>query len=173
MAGPKICRYFDIPFQHADPGLDQGHEAGPRRRPGPAPPRPHPDEAPRRRRPDLAHRRLSGRGRRNSPALRRFVEAARFDHLGVFAYSPERGTASFSLPDPRPGRGEGGAPPRDHGDPGARSPARRIAALVGRTVETSSSRAPDAGEARPLDGPRPFPGPGGRRDHPFLPAAPG
>jgi ribosomal protein S12 methylthiotransferase len=31
--------------------------------------------------------------------LRAFVQEARFDHLGVFAYSLEEGTASYSLPD--------------------------------------------------------------------------
>jgi ribosomal protein S12 methylthiotransferase len=31
--------------------------------------------------------------------LRNFVRAARFDHLGVFTYSPERGTAAFGRPD--------------------------------------------------------------------------
>lgn len=32
--------------------------------------------------------------------LRDFIEEARFDHLGVFAYSLEEGTASYLLPDP-------------------------------------------------------------------------
>jgi len=40
-----------------------------------------------------------GEGKKEFAALRRFVEAARFDHLGVFAYSPERGTASAGLID--------------------------------------------------------------------------
>ena len=34
--------------------------------------------------------------------LRSFVEEAQFDHLGVFAYSREEGTAAYSLPDQLP-----------------------------------------------------------------------
>jgi len=34
--------------------------------------------------------------------LRAFIEEAGFDHLGVFAYSHEEGTASFALPDQLP-----------------------------------------------------------------------
>ena len=40
-----------------------------------------------------------------------YVKAARFDHLGVFAYSVEEGTAAAALPDPGPAAG--GAAPRD------------------------------------------------------------
>ncbi len=42
-------------------------------------------------------------GRRDFEVLRRFVERRRIDHLGLFAYSPEEGTASASL-RPRPRR---------------------------------------------------------------------
>ncbi len=37
-------------------------------------------------------------------ALRSFVEEARFDHVGVFTYSPEEGTPAFALGDPVPTR---------------------------------------------------------------------
>jgi ribosomal protein S12 methylthiotransferase len=92
MAGPKICRYFDIPFQHAHPGIlkamgrsmdaTRGLEL---------------IERLRTRLPGAAIRTslivgFPGEGRREFAALRRFVEEARFDHLGVFAYSPEKGT---------------------------------------------------------------------------------
>jgi ribosomal protein S12 methylthiotransferase len=40
-----------------------------------------------------------GEGRKEFAVLRRFVEAARFDHLGVFAYSPEAGTPACRRPD--------------------------------------------------------------------------
>jgi ribosomal protein S12 methylthiotransferase len=99
MAGPKVCRYLDIPFQHADPGLVKSMKrglAGVRalrlldriraKLPG-------------------AVIRTSlivgfpGEGRNEFAALRRFVEEARFDHLGVFTYSPETGTAACGLPD--------------------------------------------------------------------------
>jgi ribosomal protein S12 methylthiotransferase len=40
-----------------------------------------------------------GEGKKEFDGLRRFVREARFDHLGVFTYSPERGTVSFARPD--------------------------------------------------------------------------
>jgi ribosomal protein S12 methylthiotransferase len=97
MAGPKFCRYFDIPFQHADAALLK------RMRRGLAA-----DRALglvdriRANLPGAAIRTslivgFPGEGRREFGALRRFVETARFDHLGVFTYSPERGTASYGL----------------------------------------------------------------------------
>ena len=97
MTGPKICRYLDIPFQHADPRLIKAMRRGI-------------DgeralrllDRIRTRLPDVALRTslvvgFPGEGRREFAALRRFVEAARFDHLGVFAYSPEAGTPAFRL----------------------------------------------------------------------------
>jgi ribosomal protein S12 methylthiotransferase len=36
--------------------------------------------------------------------LKDFVEEARFEHVGVFTYSPEEGTPAFSLGDPIPAR---------------------------------------------------------------------
>ncbi|MCU0243219.1 MAG: 30S ribosomal protein S12 methylthiotransferase RimO [Acidobacteria bacterium] len=100
MAGPKVCRYFDIPFQHADPRLVKAMRRGL-----------DGDRAlrlldrVREKLPDAAFRTslivgFPGEGRREFAALRRFVAAARFDHLGVFAYSPERGTPAFALGDP-------------------------------------------------------------------------
>ncbi|HSA95151.1 MAG TPA: 30S ribosomal protein S12 methylthiotransferase RimO [Acidobacteriota bacterium] len=99
MTGPKICRYLDIPFQHADPGLIKAMRRGL-------------DgekalrllDRIRTKLPDVAVRTslivgFPGEGRREFAALRRFVRAARFDHLGVFAYSPEAGTASCGLAD--------------------------------------------------------------------------
>ena len=99
MAGPKICRYFDIPFQHADPhllkamgrGLDGARAI-------------RLVERIRAKLPDAAVRTslivgFPGEGKREFAALRRFVREARFDHLGVFAYSAEKGTAASGLPD--------------------------------------------------------------------------
>lgn len=99
MGGPKICRYLDLPFQHADPAVLRGMGRG--------------LDGPRALRLlDKVRKRLPGVAVRTSlivgfpgedrPAFLRlleFVREARFDHLGVFAYSPERGTGSFSLPD--------------------------------------------------------------------------
>jgi ribosomal protein S12 methylthiotransferase len=97
MAGPKFCRYFDIPFQHADVGLLRLMKRGLAA-----------DRALRlvdrirTRLPGAAIRTslivgFPGEGPKEFATLRRFVRAARFDHLGVFAYSPERGTSSHGL----------------------------------------------------------------------------
>jgi ribosomal protein S12 methylthiotransferase len=40
-----------------------------------------------------------GEGRKEIRDLKRFVREAKFDHLGVFAYSPEKDTDAFSLGD--------------------------------------------------------------------------
>lgn len=99
MAGPKLCRYFDIPFQHADPGLlkvmKRGLDSARALRL---------IERIRTRLPDAAIRTslivgFPGEGKKEFAALCRFVGEARFDHLGVFAYSPEKGTAACGLPD--------------------------------------------------------------------------
>ena len=97
MAGPKICRYLDVPFQHADPGLVKAMRRGM-------------DgeralwllDRIRTKLPDVVLRTslivgFPGEGRGEFAVLRRFVEAARFDHLGVFAYSPETGTPARRL----------------------------------------------------------------------------
>ncbi|MCX6569417.1 MAG: 30S ribosomal protein S12 methylthiotransferase RimO [Candidatus Aminicenantes bacterium] len=99
MADPKICRYFDIPFQHSDPGLIKAMKRGL-------------DgaralrllERIREKLPGAAVRTslivgFPGEGRREFAGLEDFVRAARFDHLGVFTYSPERGTEAFGRPD--------------------------------------------------------------------------
>jgi len=102
MAHPKICRYLDLPFQHADPGIVGAMKRGM-------------DgtralrllEKVRRRLPGVAVRTslivgFPGEDRRAFRSLLRFVREARFEHLGVFCYSPEPGTASFRLPDTVP-----------------------------------------------------------------------
>jgi ribosomal protein S12 methylthiotransferase len=99
MADPKICRYFDIPFQHSDPGLIRVMKRG--------------LDGPRALRlldrirtklPGAAIRTslivgFPGEGRKEFAGLLDFVRAARFDHLGVFTYSPERGTPAFDRLD--------------------------------------------------------------------------
>jgi len=95
----KVCRYLDIPFQHADEkivramkrGMDGTRALGLLDRV-------------RAKVPGIAVRTslivgFPGEGRREFEALKRFVRKARFDHLGIFAYSPERGTKSFILPE--------------------------------------------------------------------------
>jgi ribosomal protein S12 methylthiotransferase len=99
MAGPKICRYFDIPFQHADPGLLKSMKRGLDGRRAL-----RLIERIRTRLPGAALRTslivgFPGEGKREFAALRRFVDEARFDHLGVFTFSPEKDTPACSLPD--------------------------------------------------------------------------
>jgi len=97
MAGPKVCRYLDLPFQHADPGLIKAMRRGL-------------DgaralrllETIRTKLPGVALRTslivgFPGEGRKEFTALRRFVEEARFDHLGAFVFSPEAGTPALRL----------------------------------------------------------------------------
>ena len=97
MAHPRVCRYLDLPFQHADPGLVKAMRRGM-------------DGARALRLLDRIRAKLPGvavrtslivgfpgEGRREFAALRRFVKTACFDHLGVFAYSPEAGTPAGRL----------------------------------------------------------------------------
>jgi ribosomal protein S12 methylthiotransferase len=98
MAGEdKVCAYLDIPFQHSDPKLIKAMKRGL-----------DGDRALRlldrirRRVPGVAVRTslivgFPGEGRSEFEALKRFVRKAAFDHLGVFSYSPERGTASYAM----------------------------------------------------------------------------
>lgn len=95
MADPKVCRYFDLPFQHAHPRLLRAMGRG---MDGPRALRLV--ERLRTRLPGAAIRTslivgFPGEGRREFAVLRRFVAEARFDHLGVFAYSPEEGTPAY------------------------------------------------------------------------------
>ncbi len=99
MADPKICRYFDIPFQHADPGLLKSMGRGLSGDKALAL-----VERIRARLPGAAIRTslivgFPGEGRREFAALKAFVRRARFDHLGIFAYSPEEGTAAARRPE--------------------------------------------------------------------------
>jgi len=100
MNDPKVCRYLDIPFQHADPGIVK--RMG---RSVPASPAFRLIERIRERLPGAVLRTslivgFPGEGRKEFAALAAFVREARFDHLGVFPYSREEGTAAFTLGDP-------------------------------------------------------------------------
>ncbi len=100
MQEDKICSYLDIPFQHSDPKILKkmkramdGTRAliliGKLRNLIP----------------DVVIRTslvvgFPGEGKKEFDHLKRFVKEARFDHLGVFTYSKEEGTSSFSFGDP-------------------------------------------------------------------------
>ncbi|HEV2350073.1 MAG TPA: 30S ribosomal protein S12 methylthiotransferase RimO [Terriglobia bacterium] len=101
---PKICKYFDIPLQHASGpvlklmrrGSGAGHFLKML-------------EKVRREIPAASIRTsfivgFPGETEEDFKVLLDFVEAAEFDHLGVFLYSNEESSASFSLPDQVPTR---------------------------------------------------------------------
>lgn len=97
---PRVCRYLDVPLQHAHPDVLRRMK----RPPGPVE--------------DLVHRirdRVPGIALRTTfmvgfpgetemefEYLMGAVEALRFDRVGVFAYSREEGTPSYELPDQVP-----------------------------------------------------------------------
>ncbi|MHB8055762.1 MAG: 30S ribosomal protein S12 methylthiotransferase RimO [Candidatus Aminicenantales bacterium] len=102
MADSRVCPYFDIPFQHAAPSVLRKMK---RATPGPQAIRLI--EKIRKHLPEAAIRTslivgFPGEGPAEFQMLRDFVRGARFDHLGVFAYCRESGTAADALGDPIP-----------------------------------------------------------------------
>ena len=100
-AGGPVLPYLDIPFQHAEPRLLRAMG-----RPFAGDPRRVLDRV-RAVLPDAAIRTTMivgypGETEADFTALCRFVEAARFTHLGVFAYQAEDGTPAAALPDQVP-----------------------------------------------------------------------
>jgi len=104
MCHPKVCRYLDIPFQHADASLlrrmnrsmdgDRALKLV---------------EKIRTKIPGIAVRTslivgFPGESRAEFGRLKSFVRKARFEHLGVFTYSREDGTDAYRLGDPVPQR---------------------------------------------------------------------
>jgi ribosomal protein S12 methylthiotransferase len=100
MQEERICSYLDIPFQHSDPKIIKHMKRGM-------------DgkralkliQKLRNKLPDISLRTslvvgFPGESKKEFDELKRFVQNARFDHLGVFTYSKEEGTDSFSLGDP-------------------------------------------------------------------------
>lgn len=102
MQEEKICPYIDSPFQHADRSILKKMRRGM-------------DstrslkliERIRKLIPDVALRTslivgFPGEGKPQFENLLNFVKEARFDHMGVFTYSWEKETASYSFTDPIP-----------------------------------------------------------------------
>jgi ribosomal protein S12 methylthiotransferase len=100
MREERICSYLDIPLQHSHPMIIKNMGRGW-------------DgkksltmlEHIRKIIPDVAIRTslvvgFPGEGKQEFDDLINFITRARFDHLGVFAYSPEEGTKCFGLGDP-------------------------------------------------------------------------
>jgi ribosomal protein S12 methylthiotransferase len=102
MQEDMICSYLDIPFQHADPDIIKTMKRG---LDGPRALKLI--EKIRKKLPDVSLRTslivgFPGEGQEEFSRLKKFVVQARFDHLGVFIYSPEEGTDCFPLGDPIP-----------------------------------------------------------------------
>jgi ribosomal protein S12 methylthiotransferase len=101
-SGRRIARYLDLPLQHADAGMLKAMRRG-----GSAATHMKLLSELRSRVPGISLRTtlivgFPGETEDAFAALCRFVEEAELDHLGVFAYSEERGTAAASLPDDLP-----------------------------------------------------------------------
>lgn len=99
---PKVVKYVDLPLQHADPAVLRRMRRG-----GAADEHLALLERFRAAMPDVALRTtfivgFPGETESEFEALLRFVSDARFDHVGVFAYSHEEGTAAFDLSDDIP-----------------------------------------------------------------------
>jgi ribosomal protein S12 methylthiotransferase len=95
----QVCHYFDIPVQHSDPDILRAmHRAGTAS---------HVAGLTKRIRgmiPDAAIRTavitgFPGESEKKFQGLLEYVKSSRFDHLGVFTFSPEEGTAAAKLPD--------------------------------------------------------------------------
>jgi ribosomal protein S12 methylthiotransferase len=98
----KVCRYVDLPLQHASPEVLKRM-----RRPGNRKTYDRLLARIRDRVPGVTLRTtlivgFPGETAADFAELRNFVEETRFDHLGVFTYSHEEGTRAFSFPDDVP-----------------------------------------------------------------------
>lgn len=134
MAQPKVCRYLDIPFQHAAPSVVRGMRRG---FTGQRALRLL--ETIRKALPGAVLRTsvivgFPGEGRREFDRLLAFVREAAFDHLGVFAYSREPGTPAFGLGDPVPAAVKESRR-ESLLEAQAAISAKRLSGMVGRTVE--------------------------------------
>lgn len=100
----NILPYLDIPLQHVDEGI-----LGAMKRPGSVDFMKRLVNRIRDAVPGIVLRTtfivgFPGEGEKEFEALLRFVEWARFDHVGVFAFSREEGTPSYDLPGQVPHR---------------------------------------------------------------------
>lgn len=101
---PRVCRYLDVPVQHASREVLRAMGRRGDARSLLALVRRIRDALP-----DVTLRTtvmlgFPGEARRDVAELHRFLEAARFDYVGVFAFSPEEGTKAASLPGQVPAR---------------------------------------------------------------------
>ncbi len=99
---PNICNYIDIPLQHINSRILSSMQRGIDRE-GTL----RLIDTFRQKLPDVAIRTTlivgyPGETQEEFEELKDFVRQARFDRMGCFAYSPEEGTAAYSLPDDVP-----------------------------------------------------------------------
>jgi ribosomal protein S12 methylthiotransferase len=99
----KVAPYLDIPIQHASPRILKAM-----RRPGGPTASPAFFKALRSDRPDLVLRSTAllgfpGEEEEDVVLLADFLAEVKFDHLGTYRFSPERGTPSAEMPDRVPG----------------------------------------------------------------------
>jgi len=95
---PEVCRYLDVPIQHSHPDILRSMSRGDTIEPVLSLP-----QRARARMPDVALRTtclvgFPGETDEHFAHLLAHVERTRYDHLGVFTYSPEENTPAFSLP---------------------------------------------------------------------------
>jgi len=102
MQAEKICAYLDTPFQHSHPRIIKEMNRGMAGKQA----LDFLDRV-RKKVPDMVFRTslivgFPGEGQTEFEHLQEFVQAARFEHLGIFTYSPEENTPSFKLKDQAP-----------------------------------------------------------------------
>jgi ribosomal protein S12 methylthiotransferase len=100
----RVCKYIDLPLQHAAPGLLKRMK-----RPGTGTTYRRLLDRIRTRVPGVALRTtlivgFPGETAEEFETLKAFVQDVRFDHLGVFTYSHEEGTSAYALRDDVPAR---------------------------------------------------------------------
>ena len=100
MQEERICSYLDIPFQHSNSRIIKKMKRGMDGRRALKL-----IQKLREKLPDIALRTslvvgFPGEDKREFEDLEKFVQEARFDHLGVFTYSKEEGTDCFDFGDP-------------------------------------------------------------------------
>ena len=99
----KVCKYIDLPLQHASNPVLQAHEAARHAADVRHAARPHPRRAcPASRSARPSSSASPARPRRTSTSCARSSRDHAFDHVGVFTYSHEEGTSAYALDDDVP-----------------------------------------------------------------------
>ena len=158
---PRLCRYIDVPLQHASTEVLKRMKRG-----GSAEIFLKLIAKLRQEIPDLTLRTsfivgFPGETEDDFQQLCDFVSAAQFDWLGVFAYSDEEGSPAFLLDGKVPSQGDRAPPPQAHAAAEAHQPPAPQA--VDRPRDRSHARRPQRGDRPALGSAHPGPRPGDRR----------